>query len=1047
MADGHHARLLKGMKTMIMGRATLSARLLTWMLLLSLLGAEAQVPGSPDMTFHPTDQGWWMGAGFNHLTADIGFQADGKAVVGGYFSAWNGLSLNSPQGGARAITRLTTTGIKDAAFGPATSAAGFNSGGAVTRLEVLGDGSIIAIGTFTSFGGVSRNRIIKLMANGTLDAGFQVGTGFNNAPLDFCVQSDGRIVVVGATSYNGTATNYIVRLNTDGSRDNTFQTGTGFTGTSSPYTVGCNTSGIYIGGGPQLTYNGTVCGSVVRLFYNGALDTGFTPSVPWNQFAYHLAVTNFDVAVLYVSGISSFELRRYLPSGATDGSFTTLTGTGGNLFGDLVRTSSGGYYVGGTTGTVSGQAHGGLFRVTATGQMDATFNASIDLQGTTVYAVGVQSDGKVIAVCSTQSEYEAVKCEGRLKPNVLRFSSTGALDAPYSPGYGFYPVSTSTVKDAAIQSDGKIITTGDFKSYDQYIAGGICRMSADGAWDATFLATGVGGIGPSVNAVALQADGKILTGGYFSAFNGQPAGAFLRLNANGTTDNTFQFGAGFDAAATVHAILIQPDAKILLAGRFTTLNGTACGDVVRLNANGTVDASFSGPSVTSASSDVLCLELLPDGRVYIGGSFTALNGTGVNRAARLMPTGAVDATFNIGSGFDGVVRCSYLMPDGRILFGGQFANYNGTPRTSMTSCLADGTIDPSIVFSLNSFQGIWDIQRQPNGKFFLCGKYYCSTGGSGGYSDLVRFHPNGQLDGSFHTDASSYDHCERVDVLPSGKILLIGPFMRIATGGVDTGRNGIARLYGGDPQVRISPKVLLEGPYVEAAGTMMDGLRSAGLIPLAEPYSGLGFAYSGNGGGGTTTSLVLNVAGNNAIADWVVVELRDTVAPYPVLASRAALVQRDGDVVDFDGTSPVLVNGNAQKYHVAVRHRNHFAVMTAAPVTLTTSNATVIDFTNPATLIYGTNAEKQVGTRMVLWAGDATGDGTLKYTGAANDRDPILIAVGSTTPNNTVPNVYDRRDTNLDGVIKYTGSANDRDIILTNVGSTTPNNTRTQQLP
>jgi len=69
------------------------------------------------------------------------------------------------------------------------------------------------------------------------------------------------------------------------------------------------------------------------------------------------------------------------------------------------------------------------------------------------------------------------------------------------------------------------------------------------------------------------------------------------------------------------------------------------------------------------------------------------------------------------------------------------------------------------------------------------------------------------------------------------------------------------------------------------------------------------------------------------------------------------------------------------------------------------------------------------------------------YSGTGNDRDPILLAVGSTTPNNTVTNTYDRRDTNLDGVIKYTGSANDRDIILTNVGSTTPNNTRTQQLP
>ena len=81
-----------------------------------------------------------------------------------------------------------------------------------------------------------------------------------------------------------------------------------------------------------------------------------------------------------------------------------------------------------------------------------------------------------------------------------------------------------------------------------------------------------------------------------------------------------------------------------------------------------------------------------------------------------------------------------------------------------------------------------------------------------------------------------------------------------------------------------------------------------------------------------------------------------------------------------------------------------------------------------------------------LWAGDVTFKGESKYTGASNDRDPILVTVGSTTPNNTV-NGYSTRDTNMDGVVKYTGSNNDRDRILVNMGSTTPNGIRVQQLP
>ena len=79
-------------------------------------------------------------------------------------------------------------------------------------------------------------------------------------------------------------------------------------------------------------------------------------------------------------------------------------------------------------------------------------------------------------------------------------------------------------------------------------------------------------------------------------------------------------------------------------------------------------------------------------------------------------------------------------------------------------------------------------------------------------------------------------------------------------------------------------------------------------------------------------------------------------------------------------------------------------------------------------------------------AGDVTFNGTVRYTGTGNDRDPIILRVGGSTPNNTVSG-YWREDVNMDGVVKYTGTANDRDIILTNVGSTTPNSTRVATLP
>ena len=230
-----------------------------------------------------------------------------------------------------------------------------------------------------------------------------------------------------------------------------------------------------------------------------------------------------------------------------------------------------------------------------------------------------------------------------------------------------------------------------------------------------------------------------------------------------------------------------------------------------------------------------------------------------------------------------------------------------------------------------------------------------------------------------------------------------------------------------------------------SGGLMQDGLRSQGLIPPSQPYTGLGYNFIGSTTNVSVSPALLAASGSNAIVDWVVVELRNS--PANVVYSKPALLQRDGDVVDADGSGYLNFPVPAGMYYVALRHRNHLGVRTSFTWNLGADPAATYINLRIQSNVYGINALGFNGALYGLWAGDATGNGQLRYTGTGNDRDPILTAVGGSTPNNTVPNVYDRRDTNLDGVIKYTGSANDRDVILTNVGSTTPNNTRTQQLP
>lgn len=245
--------------------------------------------------------------------------------------------------------------------------------------------------------------------------------------------------------------------------------------------------------------------------------------------------------------------------------------------------------------------------------------------------------------------------------------------------------------------------------------------------------------------------------------------------------------------------------------------------------------------------------------------------------------------------------------------------------------------------------------------------------------------------------------------------------------------------------VAVSPRVWLEGPYVAATGLMRDDLRTASLIPPTEPFTALGFTQVG-GGGEQVDASVLAVTGNNAIVDWVLVELRATTAPYTVLATRSALLQRDGDVVATDGVSPISFQAAPGSYRVAVRHRNHFGVMTASNMNLG-SVSTVMDLRSTATGCHGTNARKDLGGGvMALWAGNARPDGQLLYTGLNNDRDPILVVIGGVVPTNVITGYY-LEDVNLSGEVKYTGSENDRDIILVNIGGSIPTNSISQQLP
>ncbi len=174
--------------------------------------------------------------------------------------------------------------------------------------------------------------------------------------------------------------------------------------------------------------------------------------------------------------------------------------------------------------------------------------------------------------------------------------------------------------------------------------------------------------------------------------------------------------------------------------------------------------------------------------------------------------------------------------------------------------------------------------------------------------------------------------------------------------------------------VVMSIKAFLQGPY-QANGLMNDVVRSKSSFPLIEPYTALGYTHYNNGGGETINSSVLDVTGNNAIVDWIFVELRDGENPHIILSTQSALLQKDGDIVGTDGVSPIVFQGLTQtQVYLVIRHRNHLAARTLNSYP---TSALTIDLSNPSIEFFGIQPIAQLDGRQMLYSGDANRDGTV----------------------------------------------------------------------
>ncbi|WP_035559821.1 T9SS type A sorting domain-containing protein [Hymenobacter sp. IS2118] len=256
-----------------------------------------------------------------------------------------------------------------------------------------------------------------------------------------------------------------------------------------------------------------------------------------------------------------------------------------------------------------------------------------------------------------------------------------------------------------------------------------------------------------------QPDGQRVVAGAFTRVNGSTASGVARLNANGVLDAAFQQNVG--PASRTYRPRLLPNGQILLIslGGTITAGGLTRESVLRLNANGTGDATFNAGSGAVSTGNTIYVDdilPLPNGKMVVVGPFDTFNGTPASRIVRLTATGAVDPTFNAGSGADREIEIIVGLPNGQMLIGGYFDTYNGQPANGLARLNADGSLDATFVTTFTTQSEAINLLVQPDGKILVAGAIHTSNGPSG--AGLVRLLPSGALDPIFFAPSSLVEY-------------------------------------------------------------------------------------------------------------------------------------------------------------------------------------------------------------------------------------------------------------------------------------------------
>ncbi len=792
--------------------------------------------------------------------------------------------MPGPQAARWLLVLVWMTGAATAAAQSANDGFNVGAGAEVRAIAVQPDGKLLVGGSFTQFGGQTRQRLARVNYNGTVDSSFNISV---NGPVNaIAVDANGRIVIGGEfTQVAGQPRPFLAWINPDGSLggpvtapnnvvhtiisrgSNRFAVGGDFT------QVGTSTERRFLAG-----YRIVTVGSLDDLLE----DPLFRPSGINGPVLALARQPNGRILLggnfTQVAGQTRTRLARLIPT--ADGTPELDAGfaaTANGVVRALTVQPDGDVVIGGDFSQLNGQNRAHVGRVRHDGVIDAGFNPGANQP---VRALAVQEDGRVLLAG------EFTNVGGQTRNRIARLQRSGALDTGFSPSIGnnvlalavlfdgklvlggtftsvagqtrnriarLYPdgrldqnlqlsSNASTIRAVAVQPDGRIVVGGSFDTIAGQTRRGIARLHPDGSLDSSF---NTGNDAYDVHAIAIRPDGRIVVGG---------VGIVARLNANGTRDNQFPAAT---VAGTVHALVALDDGGVIIGGPFTLVNAAQRSGMARLTNFGQVTSYNPNPELGT----VFTLALQPDGKLLVGGSFQRIAGNGCHGHARLTATGAFDAILNTQIAPD--VRAITLQPDGRILVGGGFATSGGSTPDKLMRLEPNGTRDfqffqgGTIRFASDptgQFGSVRALAVQADGRILIGGQFDRVSGQT--RRNLARLNPNGSLDTSFNADVTPVGTGEVLSLAGQrdGKWLVAGTFSEVGGAGrlhlarVRSDTTGSERMLvtdgelrwlreGSAPEAALPPRLTLslDGQSFAAPGTMQRIDGGWGLPGFAAP--------------------------------------------------------------------------------------------------------------------------------------------------------------------------------------------------------------------